>query len=424
MKYSRYIVLLVLILIYILFTVLSVEPFFETETPSYLLLLREPNESMLTKFIDVRSHQMAFDLSTTKLKSDFMTTYPSVITDIGGTAAFNNIFSRGNMQAESSCTAIAPTEASITSKFTGSAFPSLTTGSTFLIYVPNSTGDMGSVGGYALYDSSNAPLSRSAARSTIGSASQSHALHAYNKALVTPSLYVPWSCSTGCTLSSTSITPGATTTLPSSLSTNISTSVNELLYDLLDNYNRPHDSSEGCTTGKAYYSNSAGTTSSCFNTHQQSYMNDITPNINTYVDTTVKNYVKSADFQGINPGYTCIPKASSYVPTYLSINYPVPMTDTTPQPNIYYNAILLGRTGGEGGFKYRVIANEVGQYHVEEYLKFKTAAAAAAAAPVTTPAGTSSGTSGSTSGSSGSTSGSSGSTSGTSGSTSGSSGTA
>ena len=389
MKYSRYIVLLVLILIYILFTVLSVEPFFETESPSFLLLLREPNESMLTKFIDIKSQQMAFDLSTPEIKSTFMSTYPTVITDIGGTIAFNSIFSRGISQNSSACTPIAPDSASITA-FSGTTISSLTTGSTFLTYVPNSTGDVGSLGGYALYDSSNTALTRPDIRTPIGSASQSHALYAYNKALGTNSLRLPWSCSTGCTLSSTSITPGSTTTLPSTLNATISTTVDTLLYTLLDNYNRPYTSSEGCSTGSAYYSNLSGTTSSCFNTHQQSYMNSISPNINTSIDTTVKNYVKSADFQGINPGYTCTPTTSSYVPKYLSITSTPPTTDMTPQPNIYYNAILLGKTAGEGGYKYRVIANEVGQTHIEGYLKFKNNAAIAAAAAAAAPAASSS----------------------------------
>jgi hypothetical protein len=116
-----------------------------------------------------------------------------------------------------------------------------------------------------------------------------------------------------------------------------------------------------CKGGTYFNKLEGGTTCSDYN-----FPNDKVTSLQTNIVTYIKSYIKDPPQQLINPGYSC-KTTVSYKPTYLSTTQKVPTTDTVPQPNIYYNGILIGRTMGSDGLKFRVIANEVGQEHVSKF---------------------------------------------------------
>ena len=338
MKYFRYIILLFIIVVFVVST-LSVEPFFEGTTPSYILLLRESNERMLTEFINVDSRQMAFDLSNPSEKEIFIRNNKKMIEDIGGETLFNNIFSRKGISPP--CTITPPNNANITTYLSGtdvsSAYSKWET-------TTNGYTDLSSVfkgGNIVAQDADTAALS--------------FVNKSANLAYDTPALFTPWSCSTGCTLSYSK-------TIPTELITTATDRMSSQLNSDINTYNTRKVTTNGNTAicqGGTYYNMIGGGTTCTDYEFPKSRVDSLQTNIVTYI----KSYLKEPNQQLINPGFSCVSPTVAYTPTYLSTTQKVPTTDTTAQPNTYYNGILLGRTDG---LKFKVIANEVGQEHVSK----------------------------------------------------------
>lgn len=338
MKYLRYMILVFMIILLILTTFLSVEPFFEGTTPSYLLLLRESNEKMLTEFIDLKSQQMSFDLSDPADKELFMKNNPKVIEDIGGETVFNNIFSRKSTGPP--CTLTSPNNADVSgylSKADTSAAYS-TWESTVNGYTDIST-----------VQTLSAPSLIAGASTFIDKSS--------NLAYSTPSLFTPWTCSTGCNVSySKNIPPDLIA------SANVRAS-GQIQSDIIA-YNNRKITTNGNTAiceGGTYFNTLGGGTTCSDYEFPKDRLTSIQNNLVTYI----KSYIKDPPQQLMNPGFSCVSNVP-YTPSYVSTAQKIPTTDTVSQPNIYYNGILLGRTMGTDGLKYRVIANEVGEDHVSK----------------------------------------------------------
>jgi len=331
-----------MIILLIVVTLLSVEPFFEGTTPSYLLLLRESNEKMLTEFIDLRSQQMSFDLSDPADKELFMKNNSKVIEDIGGPTVFNNIFSRKSTGPP--CTLTAPNNADVAGY--------LSKADTSAAYSTWET----TVNGYT---DMNGPASSPALISSASVFIGKSADLAYN----TPSLFTPWSCSTGCSVSYSKNIP------PDLIESANVRAAGQINSDITA-YNNRKITTNGNTAicqGGTYFNKLGGGTTCTDYEFPKDRLTSVQNNIATYI----KSYIKDPPRQLVNPGFSCM-STVPYTPTYLSTTQKIPTTDTAPQPNVYYNGILLGRTMGTDGLKYRVIANEVGEDHVSKFRMLQT----------------------------------------------------
>jgi hypothetical protein len=349
MKYLRYMILLFMIVLLIMITLLSVEPFFEGTTPSYLLLLRESNEKMLTEFIDLKSQQMSFDLSNPADKELFMKNNSKVIEDIGGETIFNNIFSRKSTGPP--CTLNPPNNADVAGY--------LSKADTSASYTTWES----SVNGYTDISLNTTGIAPTLSSPTLIAGSSVFIGKSVDLAYSTPSLFTPWSCSTGCTMSYSKNIP------PELIASANVRAAGQINSDITA-YNNRKITSNGNTTicqGGTYYNKLGGGTTCTDYEFPKDRLKTLQTNIITYI----KSYIKDPPQQLTNPGFSCM-STVPYTPTYLSTTQKIPTTDTAPQPNVYYNGILLGRTMGTDGLKYRVIANEVGEDHVSRFRMLQT----------------------------------------------------
>jgi len=340
-----------------------VEPFFEGTSNSYILLLRESNEKMLTEFINLDRRQIAFDLSNPTDKTDFFRSYSSMISKIpGGETALSNAFNR-TFSSQAPCNAVSPGSTSIASMFTS-------LGST-IFSSWNTT-----ISSYT--DLNNLTFTATDTDDTITTklrdAGTAYAVKALNEAQGSTSLYAPWTCNTsvGCTQAPFSrITPTAitSTTLPSYIGASMTTSISTIITTYKTKTNASA-TDHPCGYDAYYMTKPFTSTGSTWSCSLPSLDVGATTTLKTSIDNSIKEYIKGDTFQ-VNPGFSCSAIATTgYVPTYLSTTGTIPKTASSSetQTNPYYNGIMIGSTIAGTTYIVSIIANEVGQAHIGKLL--------------------------------------------------------
>ena len=320
MKNLKYIVLVCIIFLYVACTLVFVEPFLENPVESYILLLREPNEYMLSSFTDISRSRAAYDLTNANNMTIFMRTHSDVVNDLQGPTAFTNLFTRVSSTPDCGITL------GSTTYLVGTTYESH-----FNTWKSN-------LNTYAL-GMTVSPITLTPDLTDI---STSIASYGATTAFGDMSLFGSWSCPTGCTIGP----------VPSIAPNTLSSTLLEGSSDAISAYsnayiNRIGEVGSTYCNGEKYYRTDTGITCSDFQPSTSALTELISNNMSSYL------------LSSPNPGYTCTTTSTSYIPSYMMVSNGTPVsTSTDPEGNKFYNGILLARAIGDD-FKWRVIANEV-----------------------------------------------------------------